>query len=208
MTLRSFAFAAILLAVIGTQPAAERSEPLRSPAKLPRKSIAVIAGHNKNLTLHTVDLLTEELAQQSDLKVLTSERVRAKAADYPANIQGPYTAEYFNMTVDYQKTDVRTIRKIKDELGVDYLYVVWLGEASRGVTNASTYKFLTQLFSGPSSRVVYDGIIESVAGGRITCLLSIKPPSAEKRRRELVKECAAHVRELLSELGKLGEKQQ
>ena len=203
MILQTLTAAALLFAAVGSTPDAERAAPNGDPANALKRSIAVISGQNRSMTLHVVDILTEELRRQSGMDVLSSGRIRAKAADYPFNIQGPFTEQNFQTDVDHKKTDVKLVRKIKEQLGVDYLYVVWLSESLVNPLHASTYRFQTQLFAGPSGTLVSSGELESVTGSSHICLLVFIPPSPEKKQHQLQTDCEQHVRQLLVEIDRI-----
>lgn len=71
------------------------------------KTIAVIAGLNKDANLPAVDLITQALSKNGHLKVLSSELVvvAARRSDYPYNIRGPYRTDYFDVVYDYSNTE-------------------------------------------------------------------------------------------------------
>lgn len=185
-----------LLSSIGVTSGADMAGQARAQARLPGKSIAVIAGQNKRVTQNVADILTEALNRQSSMEVFTSERIKARFEHYPINIQGPFLEQPLQVTLDPARTDVKATREIKDQLGVEYLYVVWLSESRMNGTGATTYRFQTQLFAGPSCALVKNGEIESYTGGRMSCIWFL-PASEETRLRQLVHDCDKNVQQLL-----------
>ncbi len=190
-------FLAVSLAV---PPAADQRPAASGDLRLRPKTIAVVSGINKEVNLLAVKLITQALAKDDHLEVLSTERVAAKLRDYPYNIRGPYRAEYFNITDDYDNTDVATIKRIKRTLGVDYLYVVWMPGGSSDQFGHTSLYFMTQLFEGPECTLVHNGSFSSTAWGGINCCLAFKRPTGEQQTRRLEESCERHAREVAEEI--------
>jgi len=192
-------FLAVSLAV---PPAADQMPAASGDLRLRPKTIAVVSGLNKDVNLLAVDLITQALAKDGQLKVLSAEQVAARLHDYPYNIRGPYRAEYFSITDDYDNTDVAVVKRIKHTLGVDYLYVVWMPGGSSDQFGHTSLYFMTQLFEGPECTLVHNGSFSSNAWGGISCCLAFKRPTGEQQARELAKSCGQHAREVAEEIFK------
>jgi hypothetical protein len=198
---RKIAALFLLAASLVAHPSVDRAAAAGDRTLRP-KTIAVISGLNKETNLLAVDLITQALAKNSRLKVLSSERVAAGLHDYPLDIRGPYRAEYFNIVEDPANTDRAAVKRIKKQLGVDYLYVVWmLGGTSDNFGQASV-NFTTQLFAGPESTLAHNSGFGSTAQGGLNCCLNFKQPTGEQQSRELAKSCEQHAREVEEEIEK------
>ncbi len=192
MPAQALALFLLLAALPGNAP---QPAPEKGQARLPA-TIAVISGQNKDANLLAVDLLTKDLAKETHLTVLPPQRV-AGLPDYPRNIRGPLRTEYVTATVDYDNTDLETIKRIRQQLGVDYLYVVWMQGVSSTMLGRTTLRYVTQLFAGPDGAPVYNGGFKSSAsggcGGFTLCLgIKFKYPTAEEQVRQLKESCETH----------------
>ncbi len=127
-------------------------------------SIAVISGleHDGNLLLS--HYLTEELKEWSTYRIVSQKAIAQKIKGYPYNIQGPYRSAYFEVEMDFNKTDIEKLKRIQKRLGVDYLYVLWAPMATKmSNTNHHTVHVVAQMFEYPGSKEVGRGRFFSYA---------------------------------------------
>jgi hypothetical protein len=103
--------------------------------------------------------------------------VKQSLPNYPTNIQGPYKSSYFEIEVDYTKTDMKKIRSIQQQLGVDYLYVLWTPSATVYNEKIHSLNVVAQLFE--HGKEVGNGRFNAVAG-RTDCCLVPAPDSKDK----------------------------
>ena len=89
------------------------------------KKLAVIAGLTNPSSLQAAQTLADEVGKTSQFQVLPQKQVAQAIPNYPQLIKGPYNSAYFEIDVDYSKTDVARVKELHKYLGVDYLYVVW-----------------------------------------------------------------------------------
>ncbi len=195
--------ALLLISVLAMSPAAIPAPPATGPAPAGIRTVAVISGTNNRTPLFVADHLAKALAKKTSVSVLTPEQVAQKLPDYPADIRGPFKGRYFNTTMDYDNTDIAAVRRIKDKLGVDYLYVVWLSEASTDSFGVTTLTFLTQLFEGRECRLAVNDRFDSSAWGGINCCLAFTEPSTEHQARNLARSCEHYAHEMAKELDHL-----
>ncbi len=134
------------------------------------KSLAVIAGLNNEVNVVAAKYMSDALGANSRFQVVSQNKVSQSLPAYPANIKGPYKYAYLNIEPDYSKTDMKKVRDIQQQLGVDYLYMMW-APVSAGNQQVVRYLFIGQLFEFPSGKEVGNGIYGAGASG--SCL----PPS-------------------------------
>lgn len=196
----SFIFLAVSAATSPTSHPVSAAES-RITANL--KTVAVIAGSNKNINLLAAELLSKSLAKNAGLQVLSPAEVSRKLPDYPYNIRGPFGGGYFNSSSDFGNTDVPAVKRIKEKLGVDYLYVVWMSSAITNTFGQTTLTFLSQLFGGPNSSLGDSNSFESSAWGGISCCLSFQEPDDEEQFQKLTKDCERYGRDMAKTLDRL-----
>jgi len=120
------------------------------------KKCAVIAGDSNALEQIYAYSLTESFHSASDIPMLTQEQVKEKYPDYPLKIKGPFGLTYFNVEIDYAKTDISRIAEIQKKLKTDYILVVWLPSSIK--TNSMVkISGVIQMFSFPDAREVAHG---------------------------------------------------
>lgn len=134
-------------------------------------TVAVIAGVPDDANKAIAELVAESLQRQSKQQPVSNEQIAKKLTSYPQYIQGPYQRAYFEIEVDWQRTDRAKISAALRELGVDYLYVVWAPNAVRNGAltdyivwtpadikavdiHEVTVPLVVQLFAAPGARVV------------------------------------------------------
>ena len=80
--------------------------------------------------------------------------------NYPQLVKGPYRSAYFDIDVDYGKTDIARVKELQQHLRVDYLYVLWApATVSHGNSSWFSKQYLVtqivaQLFESPDGREV------------------------------------------------------
>ncbi|OQW59691.1 MAG: hypothetical protein BVN28_10150 [Nitrospira sp. ST-bin4] len=127
------------------------------------KKLAVIAGLTNPGSLHAAQALADELAKSSRFQITPLKQVAQSIPNYPQLVKGPYHSAYFEIDVDYGKTDLARVRELQHRLGVDYLYVLWapatVSHGSGGLffKNYPLMQVVAQLFETPDSREVGRG---------------------------------------------------
>jgi hypothetical protein len=124
------------------------------------KKLAVIAGMTNPGSLRAAQALTNEIGRTSHFQVLSQKQVAQAIPNYPQLVKGPYKSAYFEIDVDYDKTDLTRVKELQQHLGVDYLYVLWApatvsrGGSSLFFKNYPITQIVAQLFESPSSKEV------------------------------------------------------
>lgn len=127
------------------------------------KRIAVVAGMTNAGSLQVADVFTHELSKSSRYQVVPQKLVAKAIPNYPQMITGPYNSAYFEIDVNYARTDLARVKEIHKHLGTDYLYVLWApsttsnGGKSRFFTNYAAMQVIAQLFEFPGGREVGHG---------------------------------------------------
>lgn len=163
-----------LLLVLG---ACSTFNPVNGDFKLKGKTLAVIAGLDNDANMLTAQYMTESLKKNTRYQVMSQKQVGQAIAGYPDDIQGPYKSSYFEIEVDYSKTDMKKIRAIQQKLGVDYLYVLWTPSATVYNEKIHSLNVISQMFE--SGKEVANGRFNAVAG-RSTCCLTPAPSDQDK----------------------------
>jgi len=151
--------------------------PVNGDFKLKGKTLAVIAGLDNDANMLTAQYMTESLKKNTRFQVLSQKQIGQAIPGYPDNIQGPYRSAYFEIEVDYSKTDMKRIRSIQQKLGVDYLYVLWTPSATVYGEKIHSLNVISQMFE--SGKEVANGRFSATAG-RSTCCLSPTPKDEDK----------------------------
>jgi hypothetical protein len=162
--------------------------PVNGDFKPKGKTLAVIAGLDNNANMLTAQYMTESLKKNTRFQVMSQKQVGQAISGYPDNIQGPYRSSYFEIEVDYAKTDMKRIRAIQQKLGVDYLYVLWTPSATVYNEKIHSLNVISQMFE--SGKEVANGRFSAVAG-RSTCCLTPAPGDQDKTN--AVKDTADYV---------------
>jgi hypothetical protein len=135
------------------------------------KSLAVIAGLNNEVNVVAAKYMSDALGANSRFQVVSQNKVDQSLPAYPTNIKGPYKYAYLNIEPDYSRTDMKKVRDIQQQLGVDYIYVMWSPVSTTGNQQTVQHWFIGQLFEFPSGKEIGNGIYGAGASG--SCL----PPS-------------------------------
>jgi len=149
--------------------------------RLKGKTLAVVSGLNNDPNMLAAQYMTDALRKNSRFQVMSQKQVAQTVSNYPQNIKGPYKSAYFQIDTDYSNTDIKKIRQIQQQLGVDYLYVMWTPTATVMNDKIYTYHIIAQLFEGPSSKEVGNGMFGATAG-KTDCCLVPKPGDEDKAK--------------------------
>lgn len=124
------------------------------------KTLAVISGLTNAGSLTVAQALADELGTASRFQVLSQAQVARAVPNYPQLVKGPYRSAYFEIDVDYGKTDITRVKELQQHLRVDYLYVLWApATVSHGNSSWFSRQYLVtqivaQLFESPGGREV------------------------------------------------------
>lgn len=124
------------------------------------KKLAVIAGLTNPSSLLAAQALADELGKTSQFQVLSQRQVAQAIPNYPQLVKGPYKSAYFEIDVDYGRTDLARVKELQQHLGVDYLYVLWApatvshGGSTFFFKNYPITQIVAQLFESPGSKEV------------------------------------------------------
>jgi hypothetical protein len=124
------------------------------------QKLAVIAGLTNPSSLQAAQALADELGKTSRFQVLSQKQIAQAIPNYPQLVKGPYTSAYFEIDVDYGRTDLALVKEFQQHLGVDYLYVLWApatishGGSSFFFKNYPITQIVAQLFESPSGKEV------------------------------------------------------
>jgi hypothetical protein len=141
------------------------------------KTLAVIAGMDNEANVYTAQCMAEALKKKTRFQVLSHKQVAQALSNYPQNIQGPWKSAYFEIEVDYSKTDAKKVRAIQQRLGVDYVYVLWTPSATVYNEKIHSLHVIGQMFG--NGKEVGNGRFNAVAG-RTDCCLVPAPDDADK----------------------------
>jgi hypothetical protein len=124
------------------------------------KKLAVISGMTNASSLSLAEALGDELGKASRFQVLSQKQVAQSIPNYPQLVKGPYKSAFFEIDVDYAKTDLARVKDLQQHLGVDYLYVLWApatvtrGGSSLFFKNYPVTQIVAQLFESPGGKEV------------------------------------------------------
>jgi len=124
------------------------------------KKLAVIAGLTNPSSLSVAKSLGDELGKTSVFQVLSQKQVAQAIPNYPQLVKGPYKSAYFEIDVDYAKTDLARVKELQHHLGVDYLYVLWApatvshGNPGWFAKHYLVTQIVAQLFESPGGKEV------------------------------------------------------
>jgi hypothetical protein len=138
------------------------------------KTLAVISGLESGVNVQLAHYMTVALAESSRFHLVPQNKIAGVVRDYPFDIQGPYKAAYFDIEVDYSRTDVENIKSIQKQLGVDYLYVMWAPSSTTYNSRANAIHVVAQLFEFPGGNEVGRGRFDSAANGKIYFIIQSK----------------------------------
>ena len=124
------------------------------------KKLAVIAGLTNPSSLQIAQALGDELGKTSQFQVLSQRQVAQAIPNYPQLVRGPYKSAYFEIDVDYGRTDLARVKELQQHLGVDYVYVLWApatvshGGSTFFSKNYPVTQIVAQLFESPGGKEV------------------------------------------------------
>jgi len=168
--------------------------PVSSDVKFKPKSMAVIAGLDNEPNVLLAQAMSESLKKNTRFQVMPYKQVKQSLANYPTDIQGPWKSAYFEIEVDYTKTDLKKIKAVQQHLGVDYLYVLWTPSETVYNRKIHSLNVIGQMFE--NGKEVGNGRFNSVAG-RTDCCLVPAPDSKEKT--DAIKDTADYVAKEIGE---------
>jgi hypothetical protein len=141
------------------------------------KSLAVIAGLNNEVNVVAAKYMSDALGANSRFQVVSQNKVDQSLPAYPMNIKGPYKYAYLNIEPDYSRTDMKKVRDVQQQLGVDYLYMMWAPVSHTVGYQGVQLWFIGQLFEFPSGKEIGNGIYGAGASG--SCLSPSLPRDKE-----------------------------
>ncbi len=162
--------------------------PVSSDVKFKPKSMAVVAGLDNEPNVQLAQAMTEALKKNTRFQVLPQKQVKQAIPVYPVDIHGPWKSAYFEIEVDYTKTDMKRVRAIQQQLGVDYLYVLWTPSSTVYNGKIHSLNVVSQMFEG--GKEVANGRFNSVAGRTDCCLV---PAPGDKEKADAIKDTADYV---------------
>jgi hypothetical protein len=168
--------------------------PVSGDFKPKGKTIAVIAGLDNEPNVQAAKHMADSLKKNTRFQVMPHSKVKQLVANYPTNIPGPYKSAYFEIDVDYTKTDMKKIKVIQQQLGVDYLYVLWTPSATVYNQKIHSLNVIAQLFE--NGKEVGNGRFNAVAG-RTDCCLVPAPDSRDKE--DAIKDATDYVAKEIGE---------
>ncbi len=152
------------------------------------RTMAVIAGLDNDANIAMAKAMSEALNRRTRFKVMPQKQVASTLHGYPSDIQGPWKSTYFEIEVDYTKTDVKKIKSIQQQLGVDYLYVLWTPSETVYNEKIHSLNVISQMFE--SGKEVGNGRFNAVAGRTDCCLV---PAPNDKDKADAVKDASDYV---------------
>lgn len=186
----------VLVLVIFLSACFSTFTPLNSDFRPKGKTLAVIAGLDNQANLAAAQYMTEALKKNSRFQVMPQKQVAQSLSGYPTPVQGPYKSAYFEIEVDYSKTDTKKIKAIQQKLGVDYVYVLWT--PSETVYNEKIHQLhiIAQMFESPNAKEVGNGKFGATAGRTDCCLV---PAPGDKEKADALKDMAEYVSKEIAE---------
>jgi hypothetical protein len=176
---------ALPLVVVGCVSA---FNPVNGDFKPKGKTLAVIAGLDNEPNVMMAQAMTEALRKNTRFQVMSQKQVKQAAPGYPDDIQGPWKTAYFEIETDYTKTDMKKVRHIQQQLGADYLYILWTPSSTVYNGKIHSLNVISQMFE--QGKEVANGRFNSVAGRTDCCLV---PAPSDKDKADAVKDTADYV---------------
>lgn len=169
-------------------------DPVSSDVRFKGKTMAVIAGLDNEPNLQLAQAMSESLRKQTRFQVMSHKQAAQKIAGYPVKVQGPWKSAYFEIEVDYTKTDMKKVRSIQQQLGVDYLYVLWT--PSETVYNGKIHSLnvIGQMFE--NGKEVGNGRFNATAGHTDCCLV---PAPNDRDKADAMKDTSDYVAKQIGE---------
>jgi len=160
-------------------------DPVNSDVKFKPKSLAVVAGLDVEQNVQLAQAMSESLRKYTRFQVIPHKQAAQKIAGYPVKIQGPWKSAYFEIEVDYSKTDMKKVRSIQQQLGVDYLYVLWTPSETVYNRKIHSLNVIGQMFE--NGKEVGNGRFNATAGKTDCCLV---PAPDAKDKADAMKDTA------------------
>ena len=163
MTMRRFLCGSIIVAGALLAQSCSTFQLTQEPFTPKGKKLAVIAGLTNPSSLDAAQALAHELSTASQFQVMPQKQVAQAIPNYPQLIKGPYHSAYFEIDVDYAKTDLERVKQIHKHLGTDYLYVLWAptvttnGQKSWVTKDYAMMQVIAQLYEFPGGKEVGHG---------------------------------------------------
>jgi len=120
--------------------------PVNGDVRFKGKTLAVIAGLDNEANLLVAQSMSESLRKNTRFQVMPYKQVAQTVSGYPGKIQGPYKTAYFEIEMDYSRTDLKRIKAIQQQLGVDYLYVLWSPSVTVYNDKIHSFNIIAQMF--------------------------------------------------------------
>jgi hypothetical protein len=127
------------------------------------RKLAVIAGLTNASSQEAAQAFAGELSTASQFQVMPQKQVAQSIPNYPQLIRGPYNSSYFEIDVNYTRTDLYLVKQLQKNLGTDYVYVLWAptvttnGQKSLFSKNYSMMTVIAQLYEFPDGKEVGHG---------------------------------------------------
>jgi hypothetical protein len=108
-------------------------------------------------------VFTDESGKASRFQLVPQKQVAQAIPNYPQLIKGPYDSAYFEIDVNYARTDVAKVKEVQKHVRADYLYVLWApattvnAQKSWFSNNYAVVRVIAQLFEFPGGREVGHG---------------------------------------------------
>ena len=135
----------------------------QEPFTLKGKKLAIIAGLTNAPSQDAAQALADELSAGSRFQVMPQKQVAQAIPQYPQLIRGPYNSGYFEIDVNYARTDLYLVKQLQKNLGTDYVYVLWApsvtspAQKSLFSKNYATMQVIAQLYEFPDGKEVGHG---------------------------------------------------
>jgi hypothetical protein len=124
------------------------------------KTLAVISGLTNASSLTLAETLSRELGKASRFQVFSQKQIAQAIPNYPQFVKGPYKSAYFDIDVDYARTDLVRVKALQEHLGADYVYVLWAPATTSHGGSSLLFKqypvthVVAQLFESPGGKEV------------------------------------------------------
>ncbi|MEK6742303.1 MAG: hypothetical protein AABZ15_01765 [Nitrospirota bacterium] len=168
--------------------------PVSNDVKFKPKTMAVVAGLDNEQNVQMAQAMSESLRKHTRFQVMTHKQVAQKLPGYPPRIQGPWKSAYFEIEVDYTKTDMKKVRSIQQQLGVDYLYVLWTPSETVYNRKIHSLNAIGQMFD--NGKEVGNGRFNATAGRTDCCLV---PAPDAKDKTDAMKDASDYVAKEIGE---------
>ena len=160
-------------------------DPVGSDVRFKPKSLAVVAGLDVEQNVQLAQAMSESLRKYTRFQVMPHKQAAQKIAGYPVKIQGPWKSAYFEIEVDYTKTDMKKVWSIQQQLGVDYLYVLWTPSETVYNRKIHSLNVIGQMFE--NGKEVGNGRFNATAGKTDCCLV---PAPGDKEKTDAIRDTA------------------